>query len=209
MLLKKILAILLIALITTCAIGAEPVSRLDEIKKRGVLIAGFAPDAPPMGSIGPDGSAVGFAPDLARAIAKDLHVDIQFKPIPGALLIPAIRNGEIDAMFASTTPTQAREDVLDFTIVYNWDSVVPLVRAAESGAIKDYRPPRKVATTKNNYAAQLFKEAVPSGTVTFFDQYDDAVNALRAKQTDAVLLNRYSGITYAKRYNGSLKVGDA
>lgn len=206
---SKIAASLILGLFVHLSVATEPTSQLDVIKKRGRLIIGVAPDAPPMGSIGADGSAVGFAPDLARAVAKDLHVEVEFKPITGAMLIPSIRNGEIDAMFASTTPTQAREEVLDFSIVYNWDFVVPLVRVGDSGAIADYKPPRKVATTKNNYAAQLFTEAVPGGTVTFFDQYDDAVNALRAKQTDAVLLNRFSARTYAKRYNNTLKIGDA
>ncbi|WP_321896980.1 substrate-binding periplasmic protein [Burkholderia cepacia] len=206
---RNALVFLFIGFITSIPALADPASQLDVIKKRGVLVVGFAPDAPPMGSIGADGAATGFAPDLARAVARDLHVNIQFKPIAGQLLIPAIRNGEIDAMFASTTPTQAREEVLDFTIVYNWDSVVPLVRAGESGVITDYKPPKKVATTKNNYAAQLFTSAVPGGNVVFFEQYDDAVNALRAKQVDAVLLNRFSATTYARRYNNALKVGDS
>jgi polar amino acid transport system substrate-binding protein len=206
--LTKLIVFLILSSVAGFSLAAQD-SLIDVVKKRGKLIAGIAPDAPPMGSIGADGSAVGFAPDLARAVAHELNVAVEFKPIAGAMLIPAIQSGEIDAMFASTTPTVQREEILDFTIVYNWDYVVPLVRSDESGAITAYAPPRRVATTKNNYAAQLFKAAIPTGSVTFFEQYDDAVNALRAKQTDAVLLNRFSAIAYAKRYDKTLKVGDA
>ncbi|MBX8576975.1 ABC transporter substrate-binding protein [Pseudomonas cichorii] len=191
------------------AIAAEPVSVLDQVKQRGKLVIGVDPSAPPMAQIGADGKSVGFAPDLARAVAKELNVSVEFKPISGSVQIPSINNGDIDAMFGSTTPTVKREQVLDFTIVYNWDYVVPLVRAGDSGDIKTYTPPRRVSTSKNNYAAQLFKDLVPTGQVTFFDNYSDAVEALRSNQTDAVLLNSFSAKAYAKRYGDSLKIGEA
>lgn len=202
-------ALALLALLALPAGATDTASVLDQVKQRGKLVIGVDPSAPPMANIGADGQAVGFAPDLARAVARDLHVDVEFKPITGTTQIPAIKNGDIDAMFGSTTPTTKREEVLDFTIVYNWDYVVPLVRSDESDDIKAYVPPKRVSTSKNNYAADLFKALVPSGQVTFFDNYSDAVNALRANQTDAVLLNSFSARAYSKRYGNSLKVGKA
>lgn len=197
------------ASVTGSAWAENTASVLDQVKQRGKLVIGFDPSAPPMASIGANGEVVGFAPDLARSVAKDLKVDIEFKPMTGAILIPSIKSGDIDAMFGSTTPTTAREEVLDFSIVYNWDYVVPLVRQDASPDIKEYGAPKRVSTSKNNYAAQLFTDLVPTGKPTFFETYDDAVNALRANQTDAVLLNRFSALAYVKRYGDSLKVGDA
>ncbi len=208
---KKLIikSLLLAAIALSPAIGAaqEQKSLLDAIKERGKLVIGIAPDAPPHGSIGVDGVPVGFAPDLAKVVAEKLGVKLELKPVTQA--VPTILRGDIDAIFGSTTPTRAREEQVDFTIVYNWDSVVPLVRKDGSGDIHAYGPPQKVSTTKNNYAAELFKAAVPDGNVTFFEQYDDAVNALRAKQTDAVLLNKFSATIYSERYGDQLKTGDA
>lgn len=208
---KKLIVktLLVAAMALSPAVGSaqEQKSLLDTIKERGKLIIGIAPDAPPHGSIGVDGIPVGFAPDLAKLVAEKLGVELDLEPVTQA--VPTILRGDIDAIFGSTTPTRAREEVVDFTIVYNWDSVVPLVRNDESGDIHTYGSPKKVSTTKNNYAAELFKAAVPNGDVTFFEQYDDAVNALRAGQTNAVLLNKFSAIVYANRYKGELKVGDA
>lgn len=189
------------------AMAEQQKSLLDIIKERGTLVIGIAPDAPPHGSIGIDGVPVGFAPDLAKLVAEKLGVKLELKPVTQA--VPTIQRGDIDAVFGSTTPTQKREEVVDFTIVYNWDYVVPLVRKDESTDVHQYGSPKAVSTTKNNYAAELFKAAVPNGNVTFFDQYDDAVNALRASQTDAVLLNKFSATTYANRFGDEIKVGDA
>lgn len=203
----KSLLLIAIALSPAASLAEQQKSLLDTIKERGKLVIGIAPDAPPHGSIGVDGVPVGFAPDLAKAFAAKLGVALELKPVTQA--VPTIQRGDIDAIFGSTTPTREREEVVDFTIVYNWDAVVPLVRKDESSDIKTYGPPKKVSTTKNNYAAELFKAQVPDGTVAFFDQYDDAVNALRAGQSDAVLLNRFSAAVYAKRYGDEIKVGDA
>ncbi|MCG7505360.1 substrate-binding periplasmic protein [Mesorhizobium retamae] len=200
-----LMAALLIA--PNLAKAEQQKSLLDIIKERGTLVIGIAPDAPPHGSIGIDGAPVGFAPDLAKAVAEKLGVKLELKPITQA--VPTIQRGDIDAVFGSTTPTREREEVVDFTIVYNWDYVVPLIRKDDSGDIHQYGPPKTVSTTKNNYAAELFKAAVPNGNVTYFEQYDDAVNALRAGQTNAVLLNRFSASTYAKRFGDEVKVGDA
>jgi polar amino acid transport system substrate-binding protein len=204
-----LLVLATLALVANQAIAADAPSVLEQIKQRGKLVVGFDPSAPPMASINEAGEVVGFAPDLARAVGKELNVKVEFKPVSGAVLIPSVKNGDIDAMFGSTTPTAKREEVLDFSIIYNWDYVVPLVRENESGDIKEYALPKRVSTSKNNYAAQLFTDLVPTGKVTFFDNYDDAVNTLRAKQTDVVLLNSFSARAYAKRYNNTLKVGDA
>jgi polar amino acid transport system substrate-binding protein len=206
-LLIKTILMTTLALMPTLGKADEPKSLLDTIKERGKLVVGIASDAPPHGSIGVDGVAVGFAPDLAKAVAARLGVELELKPFTQA--VPTIQRGDIDVLFGSTTPTREREKVIDFTIVYNWDSVVPLVRKDESGDIQAYAPPKKVSTTKNNYAAELFKAQVPDGDVTFFAQYDDAVNALRAGQTDAVLLNKFSAKIYAERYGDAIKVGDA
>ncbi|WP_187395161.1 substrate-binding periplasmic protein [Pigmentiphaga aceris] len=208
---KRVLAAALAvaSLATTPAFAADPVSILDQVKQRGKLVIGVDPSAPPMAQLDANGQATGFAPDLARVVAKELNVAIEFKPITGTIQIPSIKNGDIDAMFGSTTPTVKREDVLDFTIVYNWDYVVPLVRKGDSGDIKTYTPPKRVATSKNNYAAQLFKDLVPTGQVVFFDNYSDSVDALRANQADAVLLNSFSAKAYTKRYGDSLQVGEA
>lgn len=203
----KSLLLAAIALFPAVSVAQEQKSLLETVKERGKLVIGIAPDAPPHGSIGVDGVPVGFAPDLAKAVAEKLGVELELKPFTQA--VPTILRGDIDAIFGSTTPTSEREKAVDFTIVYNWDSVVPLVRKDESGDIHAYGASKKVSTTKNNYAAELFKAAVPDGNVTFFEQYDDAVNALRAGQSDAVLLNKFSANVYTERYGDQLKVGDA
>ncbi len=188
------------------SVQAEPT--LDAIKARGKLLAGIRADAPPVGYVDANGKLAGFAVDLAKAVADDLGVGVEYVAVTGQTRIPLIQNGGIDAEFGTTTPTKKREEVVDFSIIYNWDAGVPLFRAKETTRIEDYVAPRKVATTQNNILADIFKKKVPGAQIIYFQEYGDAVSALLAKQVDSVLLTNVSAHTFAKRYPGKLAVGE-
>ena len=107
-------------------------STLDKVKKTGEMLAGVRADNPPMAFRDEKGEWTGFAVDLAQAVAGKLGVKAVFVPTTAQTRTPLLTSGRIDAEFGSTTPTKQREEVVDFTIIYNWDTVVPLVRKGES-----------------------------------------------------------------------------
>ena len=109
--------------------------------------------------------------------------------------------------FGTTTPTKKRDLVVDFALVYNWDSVVILVRAGDSKEPEDYGPPRSVAAPQGSISGDLFKRMVSDAEVLYFQEYGDAVNALMSKKTDAVLMNAFSANQYTQRYEGKVQVG--
>jgi len=55
-------------------------SRLDRIKKRGIIRIGFNPDRLPFSYRNPKGELVGFDVDLVHHLALDLGVTIEFVP---------------------------------------------------------------------------------------------------------------------------------
>lgn len=203
-------------LIATALIGSlfyvspsQATDTLAKIKESGELLAGVRPDAPPMGYLDSNGEFQGFGVDIAKEVAKKLGVTVKFVPSNSQTRIPLLNSGRTDADFTTTTPTKEREEVVDFSIVFVWDTVVPLVRQGESNNPKDYGPPRKVSTTQGNYAINLFKALIPDANITVFPEYPDAVQALIAGKVDAVLTNRFVAQSFADRYDGKLQVGDS
>ena len=130
---RKLLSVSMLAVVLGVWAGPSLAeSTLDKVKKNGEMLAGVRSDNPPMAFRGEKGEWTGFAVDLAQAVADKLGVKAVFVPTTAQTRTPLLTSGRIDAEFGSTTPTKQREEVVDFTITYNWDTVVPLVRKGES-----------------------------------------------------------------------------
>jgi len=209
--LLKIRAFVVCALVGALTVVATPgvaADTLEAIKERGKLIAGIRSDNPPVGYYDEGGKLAGFAVDIANAVAERLEVDIEYVPTNGKTRVPLVKNGRVDAEFGSTTPSRSRDEVVDFTIVYIWDTVVPLVRKGDSKKHTDYGPPKKVASTQGNFTIPLFLQDVPNGEVVRFQEFPEAVVALLNEKVDAVLLARFAAKSWANKYEGKLEVGE-
>ena len=175
---------------------------LAKVKAAGKLLAGVRNDFPPMGSIDTSGKAVGFGPDIAEVFAKKLGVALEFAPTTSRTRIPLIQNGSIDCEFGITTPTVEREKTVDFSIPYVWDAVGMIIKEGSSGKVADYGPPKKVATTQGSYIIDLFKQYIVNPDIVLFQEYPDAVQALRNGKVDAVGVNVASSVAYVRPGSG-------
>lgn len=179
----------------TCACA----STYDAIVQAGVLKAGVRFDYPPLGSLDPTGKPVGFGPDLAAEFAKRLNVKLQLVEENSHTRVPLLLNGSYDVEIGPTSPTVEREKVIDFTIIYFWDSGVPLIRKGEGMDLKnDLAPPKKVGVTQGSFFSDVYKSVHPEGKLTVYQEFPDAVTALRDKRVDAVLMNRSNALDFAK-----------
>jgi polar amino acid transport system substrate-binding protein len=181
-------------------------STYDKIVQSGVLKAGVRFDYPPLGSVDSNGNPAGFGPDLAAEFAKRLNVKLQLVEENSHTRVPLLLNGSFDLEIGPTSPTVEREKVIDFTIPYLWDSGVPLVRQGESLNAADYGPPKKVGVTQGSFFVDLFKAVRPDGQFTTYQEYGDAVAALKQKRIDAVLMNRTNAI-YIVQNTPGLAIG--
>ncbi|HWZ71099.1 MAG TPA: transporter substrate-binding domain-containing protein [Casimicrobiaceae bacterium] len=207
---RKLLSVSILGVVLgLCAGAAFSESTLDKVKKSGEMLAGVRSDNPPMAFRDEKGEWTGFAVDLAQAVAQKLGVKAVFVPTTAQTRTPLLTSGRIDAEFGSTTPTKQREEVVDFTITYNWDTVVPLVRKGESKNPADYKPPKKVSSSQGNFAIPLFQKIVPNAEVVWFPEFTEAVVALLQKKVDAVMMNKFAATSWSKKYAGQLDVGDS
>jgi len=175
---------------------------LAKVKAAGTMLAGVRNDCPPIGSIDTGGKPVGFGPDLAEAFGRRLGVKTEFIPTTSRTRIPLLQNGSIDCEFGITTPTVEREKTVDFSIPYVWDAVAIIIKEGASRKVADYAPPKKVATTQGSYIIDLFKQYIANPDIVLFQEYPDAVQALRNGKVDGVGINRASSVAYVRKDSG-------
>jgi ABC-type amino acid transport substrate-binding protein len=121
------LGILVVGLCSLVLLAAPVLAgeTMDKIEKTGKIKVGFREDSIPFAFIDPKvGKQVGFSVDMAGILAENLSkyfgkkIEIEPITITGKTRIPMIINGTTDVEMGSTTYTQEREDVVDFSVIF-------------------------------------------------------------------------------------------
>jgi len=129
-----VLAIFMSGFLCMHAVNAHAGETMDKIEKTGVIKVGFREDSIPFAYIDPKvGSQVGFSVDMTQMLAEFLSkrfgkpIKVEPVTITAKTRIPMIINGTIDVEMGSTTWTQEREDVVDFSFPFFFSETAFLV----------------------------------------------------------------------------------
>ncbi|MBI3241197.1 MAG: transporter substrate-binding domain-containing protein [Chloroflexi bacterium] len=181
-------------------------STLDKVRAAGVVRAGVRFDNPPLSYIDPNGNWVGFDVDLANELARRLNVKIEQVKVDETTRISFLQEGKIDMAVASMNHTRKREDAVDFSLTYFWDSQTFMVRQ-DSGidSLEDLFG-KKVALNAGSSAIDAWKKYVAEhgGPATEIVEFTDKVAAVQALRDGAVDGYAEDGITLL-----ALAAGDA
>ncbi|HFI0329707.1 TPA: transporter substrate-binding domain-containing protein [Streptococcus suis] len=102
--------------------------QVQAIIERGVLRVGVKQDVPNFGYKNPDTNKFeGMEIDIARKIADELGVDIEFTPVTAQTRGPLLDNGQVGLVIATFTITEERKLLYNFTTPYYTDAVGFLV----------------------------------------------------------------------------------
>ena len=161
-------------------------SRLDDVKKRGVLVAGVKDATPPFGFVDETKQLVGFEIDLLQHIADKLGVKLELKPVTSSTRIPMLTQGSVDIVAATMTHKREREGQVDFTITYFMDGQSLLVK--KGSPIKNVKDltGKKVGTAKGSTSEKNVMAANPQAQVLSFEDYPPAFLALKQGKVVAV-----------------------
>jgi polar amino acid transport system substrate-binding protein len=85
---------------------------LCRILTEGKLKVGVVVDYKPWGYRGADGDFIGLEPDMARDVAKQLGVEVEFVSVNSANRMEFLQQGQIDLMIATMTDTLERRKVI-------------------------------------------------------------------------------------------------
>ena len=185
---------LLVAAVLVLGLPSANAGKLDDIKKRGALIAGVKDSQPPFGYVDENSNQlVGFEVDLCAALAAKLGVKLEVKSVTSATRIPMLEQGGIDLIAATMTHKIEREEKIDFSIT-NFPAAQKLLVKKDSGikSVADLAG-KKVGSAKGSTSEQNVKKAQPACDVVSFETYPEAFLAMKqgkvvAVTTDAPIL---------------------
>ncbi len=198
--------LLVILLTLTMVVGSAFADKLADVKGKGLLTAGVKYDFKPFGFVNDAGKVVGFDIDILNYVAKQLGVKVKFQQVTSKTRIPMVAAGTIDIAAASMTHKQMRDETIDFTISYFFDGQSMLVRSDEKKtSYKDFSGVR-VGAIQGATSGENFKKVQPNAKVVYYQEYPQAIMALKTKKIDAVTTDLVWCTSQAKDSNGSLKV---
>src|SRR3954470_3402494 len=132
--LNIILIVALVGLAVLAWAGRQvpPDSYLQAIQQRGVLRVGVDPTFPPFESL-QDGKFVGRDVELANAIASDLGVRVEFKPLALDTLYDALASDQVDMLLSALPFVYERQKEVRYSQPYFQAGQVIVTRPQETG----------------------------------------------------------------------------
>lgn len=159
---------------------------LENVKKKGVLVAGVKDTCPPFGFRERDtGAYCGYDVDFVRAIAARLGVKAIFTPVTEANRIPELVDGGVDIIAATMTRTPDRAKVVDFSDAYFVASQKVLVKKGTARGIADLGGKRIGTAVGSDWETNL-RLNVPGAGIVIFNSAAKAVESLRKGGIDAL-----------------------
>lgn len=172
----------------------------NEILSRGKIKVGINTDSKPFGFYDENGNPAGYDVDLAHYIAQYIVKNpdaLEIIPVtPSNRLIKA-STGEVDIVISTVTITPQRQEIVSFSTPY--DAAGQAIMVNRSSAIRSLGDlgGQTVGVIFGTTAEKNMAKLVPTANLRGFRSYNDAYNALKAGQINAItsddtILNRYA-----------------
>lgn len=171
---------------TTAAKGGA----LEQITKRGVLRVGFSTFVP-WAMQDKKGEFVGFEIDVARRLAQDMGVKVQFEPTQWSGIIPALLAGKFDIIIGGMGIQPQRALTVNFTNPYEYSGMSIVADRAKAGKFKtleDFNRPEVVlAIRQGTTAVEAARKHMPKAQLRLFEQEAQTVQELLSGRATAVV----------------------
>jgi glutamate transport system substrate-binding protein len=185
--------------------------KLNEAKK---IKVGTKYDQPGFGLKGLDGKPAGFDVEIAKIIAGKLGLtadQIEWSEAPSAVREQVIEQGTVDIVVATYTINDTRKNRISFAGPYYEAGQTIMVRTDESavtGPDSFKTNNKKVCSVTNSTPANNIKKylANEAQQLVLFDTYQKCVDALTAKQVDAVTTDNVILLGFIDKNPGKFKL---
>jgi glutamate transport system substrate-binding protein len=192
-------------------------STMQKLKDAKKLKVGTKFDQPGFGLKGLDGKPAGFDVEIAKIVGNELGLtgdQIEFSEAPSPVREQVIEQGTVDIVVATYTINDTRKQRVSFAGPYYEAGQTIMVRTEENaitGPDSFKEGSKKVCSVSNSTPANNIKKylANEAQQLVLFDTYQKCVDALTAKQVDAVTTDNVILLGFISRNEGKFKlVGD-
>jgi glutamine transport system substrate-binding protein len=182
-----------LGLIVTPAISLSFPAKAEDAE----LIVGSNIGSPPFAFKKDDGYS-GFDIELWAEVAKGFNRKWRVQPMEFGALIPALQTRNIDAIVSQLFIKPERQKVIDFSDPY-YQSGLVAVTAADNTTIKTPQDleGKIIGTETGTTAVDFIKERIKGATVEQLPSINNALLALEAGRTDAVVYDTPALMYYA------------
>lgn len=171
----------------------------EEIQARGVLRVGVNSDSKPYGFVDANGNPAGYDIDLARYIAQYIvnsPEKVEFIPVTHSNRLMKASTNDVDIVISTITITPQREEIISFSIPYDYAGQAVLVKSNSSIASMSDLSGQNVGVIFGSTAEKNMKNLVPNANLIGFRSYKDAYQALKVGKINAItsddtILNRF------------------
>lgn len=164
-------------------------SVIEKISKKGIIRVGmdiFVPWA----MKDKKGELIGFEIDVAKQLAKDMGVKIEFVPTKWSGIIPALLTGKFDVIIGGMSVTPQRNLKVNFTqpYYYSHQALLANKKMAPGFKLKDFNSPKvTIAARLGSTAAIAAKRHFPKAKIRLFDDEPAAVQEVRNGRVHAMV----------------------
>jgi polar amino acid transport system substrate-binding protein len=165
-------------------------SMIEQVQKRGVLRVGMSTFVP-WAMKDKTGNFIGFEIDVAKRLAKDTGVNVEFVPTKWSGIIPALITGKFDIIIGGMGIIPSRNLKVNFSIPYDYTGmsiVAHKTLAAGFSRLEDFnRPGVVIAARLGSTAVTAAKKYMPKAQLRLFDDESQAYQELLNGRVFAVV----------------------
>lgn len=204
---KKLFALtMIVVLVLTMGLMTGCGSKDDE-----VLVVGLDDTFAPMGFRDEEGTLVGFDIDLANAVAEEMGVQVEFKPIKWEAKEMELKSKTIDCVWNGMSVTPERLESMALTNKYLNNKIVLMNLADSTLDVTDAKQlaDLKIGTQKDSAALEVLQanEQYESfkDNIVEYDTYDVAIMDLKAGRVDVIAVDQVLGEYTNNNLDGAMK----
>lgn len=207
-----VLAMVFVLIFTMLALtGCGYKDKEADADAKETIIVGLDDTFAPMGFRDESGELVGFDIDLARAVAEELGMNVEFKPIDWKAKEAELSAGTVDCLWNGMSVTPDRIEGMALTYKYLNNKIV-LMSLADSDldvTSADQLKDLKIGTQAGSAALEMLQanEAYDSfkDNISEYDKYDTAIMDLKAGRVDVIAVDQVLGEYTNNNLGGEMK----
>ncbi|WP_457554066.1 transporter substrate-binding domain-containing protein [Desulfobacula sp.] len=206
---KKILCLSVMFFLVMAGILSARESVIEKIQKQGVIRVGMSTFVP-WAMKDKKGHLTGFEIDVARKLAQDMGVKIEFVPTAWSGIIPALLTGKFDVIIGGMGITPKRNLKVNFTIPYDYSGmsmVANKLKAKGFSTLADFnKKDVTIAVRMGTTAEQAARKYMPNATLKLFENESQALQELNLGRVHAVVSSAPMPVFHALKYPDKLFV---
>lgn len=179
---KGIIAVIVILIVV---IGIFNINKNDEQNTENTLVVGLDDSFPPMGFRNEKNEIVGFDIDLAKAVAKELGMEVKFQPISWASKEQELNSGNIDCIWNGFAYNEERAATMTLTDPYIKGENYFILKNGTKVTSQEELEGKKIGVQTGSIQAQDLEKSEFGKNVEII-QYGDNLTAFMDLETEGI-----------------------